>query len=136
MLENHDKFWAFIALLFSVMTLAWLSNGATNFVLVDGKPVSVMNGSILRDAMVGLIAVLGTAAQALFRQSETAKQMNDLLSRTVDKLGESTPPPPKPAKEVPKNVEEAANQVAEAAVTEAQDITGSESTSSDTSRGG
>ena len=114
------KFWAFCLLLLVIALLAYMSKGDTTFVLVDGKPVSVQGGSILRDAMVGLIAVLGTAAQALFRTSENAAQMNDLLHKAVESLSKSSPP--QPSKEIPHDVIEAAEQVANAATNEAEAI--------------
>lgn len=118
------KFWAFCLLLLVIALLAYMSKGDTTFVLVDGKPVSVQGGSILRDAMVGLIAVLGTAAQALFRTSENAAQMNDLLHKAVESLAKSTPQ----VRETPDDIKDAAEQVANAATAEAEAIANTDST--------
>jgi hypothetical protein len=100
MLKDHEKFLAFMALLIALVTVAWLAADETT------------QGSALRDVLIGMIAVLGTAAQGLFRVSETAGQMNDILNSAIDKLGNSQPA--KGSADVPKDAKEAAGQVAEA----------------------
>ncbi len=120
MFKEHEKFLAFLALLISLVWLSWMSNTQNGFVMVDGKPVTIAAGTPLRDAIVGIIGILGMAAQALFRVSETAKEMNELLRTTVEKLGNSTPIT---KKGVPEDVKAAADQVAGAAQDEADSIT-------------
>lgn len=122
MFKDHEKFCAFIALLTALVWLSYMSNDQQQFVMVDGKPITISGNNPLRDAIVGIIGILGVAAQALFRVSETAAQMNDLLKSTVEKLGNSFPG--KSQAKVPENVQDAANQVADAATAEANTITG------------
>lgn len=126
MFKDHEKFWAFSFLLGALVWLSWMSQGQDQFVMVDGKPVTISGNNPLRDAIVGIIGILGVAAQALFRVNENAKEMNELLRTTVEKLGNSTPS--KPQQKVPEDVQEAAEQVAEAATDARDDIVAEDNT--------
>ncbi len=90
-MKEYEKLIGFVILLAAICWLAWMTSGEQTFVMVDGKPVSISSGSGMRDVLVGMIGVLGMAGQALFRTNEMAAAMNELLARTVEKLGNSAP---------------------------------------------
>ena len=111
MFKEHEKFWAFFFLLLALVFLSWMSVGV--------NPAS----NSLRDAIVGVIGILGVASQSLFRVNENAKAMNELLRSAVEK-GWNSIPIKEPTIEVPRTVQDAADQVAEAATAEANKIAG------------
>lgn len=93
-MKEHEKLIAFILLLAVICFLSWMFKGQQTFVMVDGKPVTVNDASVMTGLISALSTVLGMAGQALFRTSETAGQMNDLLKDMADKLGKSVPHDP------------------------------------------
>ena len=93
-MKEYEKLISFSLILGAICWLAWMASGEQTFVMVDGKPISVASGSPLRDVLIGLIGVLGMAGQALFRTSETAGAMNDLLKDMASQLGKSIPHTP------------------------------------------
>lgn len=147
--KEYEKLLAFALTLGAVCWLAWMASGEQGFVMVDGKPVSIQSGSGLRDVLIGMVAVLSAGAQALFRASETANAMNDLLQSAVDKLGKSVPAPdpdatttttttttkPGAVTDSPSDVAGAADQVADAAQDKADEI-GAQVDESKTAPGG
>jgi hypothetical protein len=94
--ENH-KFWAFIILVLAVVLLGivatFLGGDSSRIAAVNDAQLAIMQARIriLELIAVGLVGIVGVAAQALFRTSETAGQMNEILKSTIDGLKKSAP---------------------------------------------
>lgn len=78
MLDRHDKFWAFAMLVGAILLIAITT------VLVSS--VTEIQLRILEKLNDGLLVVLGAAGMALFRTSQNAKEMNEILKHTVERL--------------------------------------------------
>jgi hypothetical protein len=126
MFKEHEKFWAFMVLIAAVVLLAIVATnlGArlTGSETLNEAAASMLTAKlrILELIAVGLIGIAGAAGQSLFRTNENAKDMNEILRSTIESLAKSQPlNDNQPA---PKNVAEAADQVAEAAREEAKEV--------------
>ena len=82
--KEHEAFWGFIVLLVSIVILVIISallNGQQS----DGV-VTQAKIRILDSAVSGLIAILGMAAQALFRVSQADKDLAAAAKATAEKV--------------------------------------------------
>jgi hypothetical protein len=126
MFKEHEKFWAFIALLVSIVGLAtvatFLGDRLTGSEAFNDAAAAMLTAKlrILELITVGLIGVAGAAGQALFRTSENANAMNDILKSALEGLKASAPV--NDNKPAPQDAVEAASQVASAAEDEATRI--------------
>lgn len=82
-LKDHEKFWAFLALGFSVLLLAIL---AIFYPLADGSG----SQRILDAAMGGLLLALGGATNALFRLGTTSENAA-IGQAAADAINNTTP---------------------------------------------
>lgn len=123
--ENH-KFWAFIVLVVAIVLLGvvatFLGGASSRVEAINDAQLAIMQARIriLELVAVGLIGIAGMAGQALFRTSETAGQMNEILKSTIDGLKKSAPV--NELKPVPEDAVNAAKQTAEAAEEKAKQI--------------
>ena len=87
-LKEHEKFWAFLVLIAAIVGLVFLAStfdrGAAADVVVQGK-LRIIDSSI-----AGLLAILGMAAQALFRIGQGEKVTID------NKRSDPVPTEPQP----------------------------------------
>lgn len=77
-LREHEKFWAFIVLILSIVLMALIAR------FTPGTEIA----SALRDAIIGLIGIAGAAGQSLFR-SNTERELSKALSSSNN--GEAKP---------------------------------------------
>lgn len=77
MFKEHEKFWAFALLVGAIVGVAVISTITAGMTDSQARVLEKVND--------GLLVVLGAAGLALFRTSETAPAMNELLSKLVDK---------------------------------------------------
>ena len=95
-LRDHEKFWAFLILVMSIMLLALLATaigGASKETLSDAQ-IAVLNSKlrIIDVSIAGLIGIAGMAAQALFRVSQTDKENAVAMTNLVAKMPEAPKP--------------------------------------------
>ena len=95
MLKEHEKLWAFLALLVGIALLSLLGSQLgdklTRSEDINETMMIILNAKlrIIDGAVTGLIAIAGMAAQALFRSGPVEKAMAETNETLVDKL----PPP-------------------------------------------
>ena len=87
MLKEHEKFWAFVLLIFAVIGLAFMASMHT--------PEKDSAIRILDAAVGGLLLALGSASQALFRVSSVDK-INAETAKTVAEKAPMAPQPVQP----------------------------------------
>lgn len=94
--KEHEKFWAFLALVVAIVGLAYLgtSLGATptrsDAINEANEATLLARLRILDGAVVGLIGIAGMAAQSLFdRRAPAEHDQSKLAEQLADKL----PPP-------------------------------------------
>ncbi len=100
--REHEKFWAFIFLIVTIVGLVYL---ASTFDRGTSATDLVMQAKlrIIDAAITGLLTITGMAAQALFRISSTDRQNAAAFTRALDKMPEApkevivTNPPENPA---------------------------------------
>lgn len=92
--REHEKFWAFVALIIAIVGLAWLGtslgeNPTRSEVANEANEAALLARLRILDAAVaGLIGIAGMAAQALFR------------GHVEEKLADKLPPPTGEAAEI------------------------------------
>lgn len=82
--KDYETFWAFVLLVISIIALVLIAssfNAATaNDVIAQAKI------RILDSAVTGMIAILGMAAQSLFRTNKADKDMAAAAKATAEKV--------------------------------------------------
>lgn len=73
MFKEHEKFWAFLMLIFSIVLMAWMARNGEEH-------------NSLRDAIIGLIGIAGAAGQSLFRHSSTEEKVASAALLTAEKV--------------------------------------------------
>ena len=127
MFKMSHKFWAFIILILAITLLGIvatnLGGAGSRFETVNDAQLTLLQARIriLELIAVGLIGIAGAAGQALFRTSENADAMNDILKSTIEGLKRSAPVNDN-TNPAPKDAAEAGEQVADAAEHEAEKI--------------
>jgi hypothetical protein len=123
--ENH-KFWAFVLLVFAITGLgivaSSLGTDGSRFESINEAQQAILQARlrILELIAVGLIGIAGAAGQSLFRTSENANAMNDILKSTIEGLKQSQPVNDNTT--VPKDAAEGARAVANVAEDKAEKI--------------
>lgn len=88
-LKDHEKFWAFLVLIFSIVSLVILAStfnsGTAADVVAQGKL------RIIDMAVAGLIAIAGMTAQALFRPGATAQENREAGQAVADAMAKNEP---------------------------------------------
>ena len=85
-LKDHEKFWAFVLLITSIVTLAAFS-------IFFGSELQDASTRILDSAVAGLIGIAGMSAQALFRFSATEQSLVETVRSQAESIPAAVPEP-------------------------------------------
>lgn len=100
--REHEKFWAFIFLIVTIVLLVFLASTFDKDTKNATDLVMQAKLRIIDAAITGLLTITGMAAQALFRISSVDKQNAATFQKALDKVPEAHKPgdPPQEVKVV------------------------------------
>lgn len=108
--REHEKFWAFIFLIITIVLLVYLASTFDKDTRSATDLVMQAKLRIIDAAITGLLTITGMAAQALFRISSVDKQNAVTFQKALDKMPEGPKPGDPPAEvKVVNTAEEPAN---------------------------